>query len=175
MATPTKRVYWDACAWIALIQREKIKLPSGAIEDRETMCRMVIEAAKNGALEILSSTLCLVEVCKAPGIKKRTSDKLAEFFENDYILITNLDRMVAECGRELMIAHCVLKPPDAVHIATAAVSPGVEEMHTFDDRLIKLDGLIGKADGTKLKICRPDAGAPPVPLFEPTRGAKENT
>jgi hypothetical protein len=48
-------------------------------------------------------------------------------------------------------------------------------MHTFDDRLIKLDGLIGKADGTKLKICRPDAGAPPVPLFEPTRGAKENT
>jgi hypothetical protein len=40
---------------------------------------------------------------------------------------------------------------------------------------IKLDGVIDKADGTKLKICKPDAAAPPAPLFEPTRGAKENT
>jgi predicted nucleic acid-binding protein len=115
---------------------------------------------------ILTSTFCLVEVCKAPTSKKTTSDKLAEFFENDYILITNLDRMVAERGRELMIAYGSLKPPDAVHIATAAVSPGVEEMHTFDDRLLKLDGLIDKADGTNLKICKPDAGAPPAPLLE---------
>ena len=87
-------------------------------------------------------------------------------------LITNLDRMVAERGRELMIAYGSLKPPDAVHIATAAVSPGVEEMHTFDDRLLKLDGLIDKADGTKLKICKPDAGAPPAPLLETARGGK---
>jgi predicted nucleic acid-binding protein len=175
MATPTKRVYWDACVWIALIQREKISLPDGGTEDRETICRMVIEAAKKGSLEILTSTFCLVEVCKAPTSKKTTSDKLAEFFENDYILLTNLDRMVAERGRELMIAYGGLKPPDAVHIATAAVSPGVEEMHTFDDRLLKLDGLIDKADGTKLKICKPDAGAPPAPLLEATHAGKEKT
>jgi predicted nucleic acid-binding protein len=174
MANPTKRVYWDACVWIALIQREKISLPNGGTEDRETMCRMVIEAAKKGTLEILTSTFCLVEVCKAPGSKK-TSDKLTEFFENDYILLTNLDRMVAERGRELMITHSGLKPPDAVHIATAAVSPGVEEMHTFDDRLIKLDGLIDKADRTKLKICKPDAGSPPAPLFEAARGGEGKT
>jgi predicted nucleic acid-binding protein len=174
--TPTKRVFWDACVWIALIQREKmISLPTGGTEDRETMCRMVIEAAKKGSLEILTSTFCLVEVCKASTSKKTTSDKLAEFFENDYILITNLDRMVAERGRELMIAYGSLKPPDAVHIATAAVSPGVEEMHTFDDRLLKLDGLIDKADGTKLKICKPDAGAPPAPLLEAAHGGKEKT
>jgi predicted nucleic acid-binding protein len=166
MATPTKRVYWDACVWLALILREKIPLPKSGIEDRDTMCRMVIEAAKKGSLEILTSTFCLVEVCKTPADKKITSDKLAEFFENDYILLTNLDRMVAERGRELMVRHPGLKPPDAVHLATAAVSPGVEEMHTFDDRLLALDGAIDKADGTKLKICKPDAGAPPAPLLE---------
>ena len=175
MANPTKRVYWDACVWIALIQREKIPLPNGGTEDRETMSRMVIEAAKNGTLEILTSTFCLVEVCRAPGSKITISDKLAEFFENDYILLIYLDRMVAERSRELMIAYGDLKPPDAVHVATAAVSPGVEEMHTFDDRLIKLDGLIDKADGTKLKICKPDAGAPPAPLFGAARGGKQET
>lgn len=172
MASPTRRVYWDACVWIALIQREKIPLPGGGTEDRETMCRMVIEAAKNGSLEILTSTFCLVEVCKTPSDKKGISDKLAEFFENDYILLTNLDRMVAERGRELMIRFSSLKPPDAVHLATAAVSPGVEEMHTFDDRLLTLDGLIDKADGTKLKIRRPDAGAPPAPLLEGIHGGE---
>jgi predicted nucleic acid-binding protein len=166
MASLTKRVYWDACVWLALILREKIPLPGGGMEDRDTMCRMVIEAAKKGSVEILTSTFCLVEVCKAPGDKKMTSDKLADFFENDYILLTNLDRIVAERGRELMVRHPGLKAPDAVHVATAVVSPGIEEMHTFDDRLLALNGAIDKADGTKLKICKPDAGAPAAPLLE---------
>jgi predicted nucleic acid-binding protein len=172
MASPTRRVYWDACVWLALILREKITLPDGGIEDRETMCRTVIEAAKKGSTEILTSTFCLVEVCKVPSEKKETADKVADFFENDYILLTNVDRLVAERGRDLMVSHSGLKPPDAVHLATAAVSPGIVEMHTFDDRLLRLDGLIDKADGTKLKICKPDAGAPPAPLLEAMHGAK---
>lgn len=171
--SPTRRVYWDACTWIALIQREKTQLPNAGIEDRYTMCRIVIEAAKKGSIEILTSTFCLVEVCKAPGDKKDVSSKLSDFFENDYMLLTNVDRLVAERGRELMILYPGLKPPDAVHLATAAVSPGVEEMHTFDDRLLKLDGFIDKADGTKLKICKPNAGAPPAPLLEAMHGGED--
>lgn len=31
MASPTKRVYWDACVWLALILREKIPLPGGGM------------------------------------------------------------------------------------------------------------------------------------------------
>jgi len=42
----TKRVYWDACSWIALIQKEKILQPAGAVEDREMICKSVIEAAR---------------------------------------------------------------------------------------------------------------------------------
>jgi hypothetical protein len=61
--------------------------------------------------------------------------------------------------------HSGLKPPDAVHIATACIS-GVDEMHTFDDRLLGMDGIIDKSDGTKLKICKPDAGGPPAPLLD---------
>jgi len=55
MATSLKRVYWDACAWIALIQKEKIRDKRGVIiEDRETMCKAVIAAAKASKCEIVT-------------------------------------------------------------------------------------------------------------------------
>jgi hypothetical protein len=69
----------------------------------------------------------------------------------------------------MITGYSKIKPPDAVHLATAAVSPRVEEMHTFDARLLALDDLIYKADGAKLKICKPDPGAPAAPLLEAMR------
>jgi predicted nucleic acid-binding protein len=167
MATSPRRIYWDACAWIALIQNEKIRASNGRLlEDRGGLCRVVIEAAKAGAVEILTSTLSLAEVCKDPAIRSQGADAVSDFFENDYLLLVNVDRLAGERARRLMTGgYSGLKPPDAVHVATAAVS-GVEEMHTFDDKLLNLDGLIDKADGTKLKICKPDPGGPPAPLLD---------
>ena len=68
MATSLKRVYWDSCAWIALIQREKIRNDKGIVtEDRDTMCRTVwTAAAKDKTTEIVTSALSFVEVCKVP-------------------------------------------------------------------------------------------------------------
>src|SRR4051812_34778565 len=102
MAASPRRIYWDACAWIALIQREKIGRDGILLEDREMMCRVVIEAAKKGELEILTSTLCLAEVCKNPAVRADGADNVAEFFENDYILLVNPDRLVGERARTLM-------------------------------------------------------------------------
>lgn len=168
MAEPAKRVVWDACTWIALIQREKIQDKNGqCVEDRDTMCRVAIAAAKKGEIEIVTSTLCLAEVCKPPDSGKGVADKLADYFENDYVALANVDLAVAQRAREIMQAgYQSIKPPDAIHLATAALVIGVEEFHSFDGRLLKLDGRIDKADGTKLKICKPDSIGAPVPLLE---------
>jgi hypothetical protein len=40
----------------------------------------------------------------------------------------------------------------------------VDEMHTFDDALLALDGRLDKDDGAKLKICKASAGDP-TPLL----------
>lgn len=172
MATSPRRLYWDACAWIALIQNEKLRADSGRlIEDRGMMCRSVTEAAKAGAIEILTSTLSLAEVCKDPAIKNQTADAISDYFENDYLLLVNVDRLVGERARRLLTSGLAgLKPPDAVHLATAAMA-GVEELHTFDGRLLNLSGMIDKADGTKLKICKPDPGGPPAPLLDAIKAA----
>ena len=66
-----------------------------------------------------------------------------------------------------------LKPLDATHTATAAIA-NVEEMHTFDDAVLSLDGLINKDDGTPLKICKPDPGGPPAPLLDAMNAGAPN-
>lgn len=167
MATP-RRIYWDACAWIALIQKEQIRdAKTGVItEDRHGMCRNVIAAAEQGQVEIATSTLSFAEVCKNPGVKAQGEDKISAYFENDYLLMVNLDRAVGEKARALLLSGISkLKPPDACHLATALLS-GIDEMHTFDERLVNLSGLLDKSDGTKLKICKPDPGGKPAPLLD---------
>jgi predicted nucleic acid-binding protein len=167
MASLPKRIYWDACAWIALIQKERIRDASGAVvEDREQMCRTVIEAAKKGSFEIATSALSYAEVCKDTNVRGKDEDQIASFFEHDFILPVALDRLIGEHSRALMLkGFSGLKPPDAIHVATAAFV-SADEMHTFDSKLLSLSGLIDKRDSTKLKICKPDVGGAPGPLLQ---------
>ncbi|MBS7702700.1 type II toxin-antitoxin system VapC family toxin [Chelatococcus asaccharovorans] len=172
MANSPKRVYWDACTWIDLLQNERIADENGRIvQDRATMCKAVIHQAATGSIEIVTSALSLVEVCKHPRVRSDSPDLIAEYFENDFVILANLDRFSGERARELMLAgYSKLKPPDAAHLATAAIT-NVEEMHTFDDKLLSLDGFIDRADGIKLKICTPHADGPSLPLLELIAGS----
>jgi predicted nucleic acid-binding protein len=163
MATPPRRVCWDACVWIALIQGETIV--EGGV-DRATRCKAVIEQAKKAKIEIAMSALCLAEVCRNKDIKDADPQKISDFFEQDYLLLVNVDKDVGERARGLMMAGIPkLKPADACHLATAATTPNVVELHTFDEKLLNLNGSISKADGTPLRICWPDVGEPPPPLL----------
>lgn len=167
MANNPRRVYWDACIWIALIQREKNAVGGS---DRDTLCRAVIAEAKKNKFEILISTLSLVEVCKNPKIRTSDEDQIGAYFENDYILLMNVDRLVGEHARLLMMAgHTGLKPPDAIHVASAILG-NVSEFHTFDGsgkqkKLLDLDQKIDRLDGGKLRICTPDVDGKPPPLL----------
>jgi predicted nucleic acid-binding protein len=147
-----------------LIQAEKI-IEDGV--DRYTRCRAVIELAKKGKIEIAASALCLAEVCKNKDIKDGDPDKIAAFFEHEYLQIVALGREISEEARKIMMAGFAgLKPADACHLATAAMVPEVVELHTFDGKLLALDQKIIKADKTPLKVCLPDVGGHPPPLLE---------
>lgn len=168
MASFPRRFYWDACAWIAFIQQEQLPDPNGIVEDRESMCRSVLVAAKEGKAEIVTSTLSLAEVCKNPASVSREAGRFADFLELDYVLLVSVDRAVGEKAREIMQGGIAsLKPADAIHAATAIVA-NVEALHTFDRKLLSLDGLLTRADGSKLRICKPDVGEPDLPLFAMT-------
>ena len=167
MPKAIKGVYWDACSWIALIQDEIVTLRDGSIERRGQMCRTVLEAAKAKKFEIFTSAFSLAEVNKTHSAGEvNTQDKLKDFFENDFIIIVELDRFAGELARDLMQSGFVgLKPPDATHLSSAALS-GVDEMHTFDQKLLNLNNQIDRPDGSKLRIIKPELAHTPAPLLE---------
>jgi predicted nucleic acid-binding protein len=140
-------------------------LPDGSVEDRGSLCRAVVTDAEKGEAEIFTSALSLAEVTKLPSDAPGDGDKIKAFFENDFIVIVQLDRRTGGMARDLMQkGYPGLKPLDAVHLASAA-SANVDEMHTFDRKLLNLDQKITKADGILLKICKPSMGGPPLSLW----------
>ncbi|MFT8245767.1 type II toxin-antitoxin system VapC family toxin [Roseomonas sp. BN140053] len=168
MPAPPKRLYWDACSWIALIQDETVSdADTGVMEHRGSMCRAVVAAAKKNIVELATSAFSLAEVCKRPPPgTPADAATLAAFFENSWVLNVSVDTYVGGLARDLLLdGHPGLKPADAVHLASA-LAARVEAFHTFDRRLLKLSGKIVALDGSPLLICKPEVPAPPAPLLE---------
>lgn len=69
-----------------------------------------------------------------------------------YIRAINCDRQIAEAARHLIWDFPHLKPKDAIHAATA-IAHQVDELHTYDEHLLKLSGKVGFPP---LKICEPE-------------------
>ena len=93
MAKPKPtRVYWDACTWIAYLNKEEnIRLPDGGTENRFLMCRDVLERAEKGEIEIATSTFTLAEVCKPKGVEIKNFENLPDFFNHSYIFMILVD------------------------------------------------------------------------------------
>lgn len=140
------RRYWDSNAFLGWFNGEP---------DKVDACGGVIRACERGDIEIVTSAVTLTEVIKVkgePSLKEEDEEKIKSFFENDYILIANLDRFVGEKARHLIWKHGHLKPKDALHVASALHTDCIV-LDTFDSDLLKLNG---KLDGTLIHIGVPD-------------------
>lgn len=165
MSSKVKRVYWDSCNWIGLINDEEKKIAS---------LRYVYEQAKNKEIEILTSTFTLSEVYRLKcedGEKRLPEDKdkiFEELLDQEFVFHVTVTREIGIYARRLLRRIDGLKcPQDAIHLASAAIN-NVDELHTFDgNHLLPFDQKIDRKDGQKLRICAPPN--PPVSqvgLFE---------
>ncbi len=105
--------YWDSSTFIAFFREE---------EGRVDLCRAIIDAAINGEVRIVTSTLSFSEVVHIRGYERLTpelEDELRAFFEYDFIVPVVLDRTISEYARELMWRHSHLRPYDANHLSSA--------------------------------------------------------
>lgn len=146
-----RRAYWDACAFLGLLNKEV---------DKHSDCLAVWKEAEARKTVIYTSFFTWAEVFKAKCEGKakplaEEGDKAVEgLLSQPFIEAVVVDETIGTSARRLMRRHPECKKPtDAVHLATA-LRLGVDEMHTYDGSdLLSLDGKIMGSDGRYLTIC----------------------
>lgn len=145
------RRYWDSSAFLAWLLPEP---------EREDACNSVLRAAEDGELELVTSALTLTEVIKLrgkPELKREHEATIAKFFENEYIILRNVDRFIALAAQRLVWEEN-LSPKDSIHVATA-LRWKIPVLDTFDDDLIALNGKLtleeGNPNSPRLEITMP--------------------
>lgn len=165
------RIYLDACAWIAYINRELPGPESSFTEPRYDMCRETLKSAEREEIEIVTSAFTLAEVCKRVPDTLSPAINLPAYFDQPYILLVPVDKAIGLRAQNLQLSGLVKKkPPDAVHLAAALVH-SIPVFHTFDAGLLGLNQLLTMDDGNQLTICMPTRENPAPPLLEAMRDA----
>lgn len=149
-----KKVYWDACAWLGLLNGETEK--SQALE-------VVWKGAEKGDIQIWTSAFCIAEVFRVKcendwsKLSPENDDKINNMFNQSFVQLVQVDLEIAQLAKKLLRTHQTLKKPsDAIHLATSVVWD-LDQFHTYDHSdLLRLDGQIATINGTYISICRPD-------------------
>ena len=166
MTKSVPRIYWDACTWIALINKEMPNATNSIQHNRFDLCRETIKRAEVGEIEIVTSAFTLAEVCKRPPDPTSPANNLPSFFNQKYILLVNVDKEVSLKAQSLLLANLAgLKPPDAIHLASALIAE-ISVFHTFDDRLLTKSDQLSLSDGSTMKIVRPNEELPMPELLK---------
>jgi len=129
-----EQVYWDSNAFLGFLNDEP---------DKADACTLVLKAAENGHLMIVTSAIALAEVIYLKGQKKLDPAKRAKidhFFRASYISVRNVTRETSDLARNAVWDNGV-RPMDAIHVATACLHK-IPAMNTFDGKLIARSGLV---------------------------------
>ncbi len=130
--------YWDANIFLSYINQ---------VPERTPDLDALFEEARDGAIEIMSSTLSIVEVAFAA--EEQLGGPLSEEIEDGIeslwhvpspVKLVEFSTLIARRARRLIRRAreqgWSLKPADAIHLATAE-QMAVDEFHTYEK--IKLD------------------------------------
>jgi predicted nucleic acid-binding protein len=155
-------IYWDGCIFIDYFQKEPSRIA--------TLDALVLEA-RDGKILLVTSTLSIAEAAfgeheRPPG--RLNTAKLEEldaaWHDRSVILLWEFHAGIAEEARRIIREGVHndrgLRSADAIHLATAK-DAGVESFHTYDEKLLKWDGIY-------FPIKEPASERPMLPHFSDT-------
>jgi len=127
--------YWDSCVFIDGLRQTPGRFPQIAQLDA---------TAKSGDIYIFCSTLAIAEVVKMNSygpLRTAEEQNIAAYFRHKFIKLIQVDRTIARSAAEIVRQH-ELKPPDAIHVATAIRTRGCV-LYTYDKQLLDKSGQTG--------------------------------
>lgn len=122
------RLYWDTGVFLCLINKDETT--------RRAICEEILKHAKAGRVLICTSTFTIVEVIRPKGIKfpiPLTPAQVAileGMFKWPFVKKYQVDETLALKAAQLS-RETGLKPPDAIHAATA-ISAGCDVLQRWD-------------------------------------------
>lgn len=132
MVEQYKKPYLDSSVFIALVKREI----RGDV-NRGEIAKHILDSAANGQFPIVTSTLTLAEVHKKRGMASTLStaqdETILALFENEYVQLVDLDRLIGERANRLCREYDLLGN-DAVHLASA-MRAGCDVLLAWDHHL----------------------------------------
>jgi len=134
------RRYWDSNAFLGWLNREPESVDA---------CDGIIDEAKAGRCEIVTSTFTFAEVFWVRGVPLKSDQihAIDQLFRHKWIIPARLDRPTAELARELLQEFAQdddLTPRDSVHLASAIRARKLGGVVCFDTWDKKLHGFTGK-------------------------------
>ncbi|MGR3311228.1 MAG: type II toxin-antitoxin system VapC family toxin [Candidatus Brocadiales bacterium] len=143
--------YWDANVFIAHIKDEKSPLRS---QGETSGLREIVNEIDEDKANLVSSVIVNTEIL--PGdLTKEQKERYNSIFKRPNIVLINVHTNVANKASEIRDYYrqrtVSILTPDAIHLATALLID-VDIFHTFDDKLLNLDGNVM---GENLKIRKP--------------------
>lgn len=157
MADAFTRPYLDANVYIAAIAG-----PKGEDPAKVQLAANLLQLAEDGHYEVVASTFLAAEVIKSPGsptpLDPQEESTIAGYLQRGFIVMYEVDMRIAEKARQLS-RDFGLKPPDAVHVATA-IRGGCDQFLTWDDKLHKGGRMI-----ESVYVCEPHLAGRQGTLF----------
>lgn len=158
MPNNMKMVYWDTCVWVAYSDDKSSPGPNVDPGDWHWRCTEVVRRAAAKELRIFTSELTVAEAYKIPPGEDGDLKNIPEMFDVSYISLVPVEMDVIIHARRLMRSGVgSIRICDAIHLSSAVVA-GVDELHTFDNDLLKLDGKVDFGKLSCPKICWPSQG-----------------
>lgn len=171
MPNSPRRIYWDSCVFLSFVENHP---------DRASDIETLMGEAEQGRIEIVTSTVSITEVAFAPEEReKKALSQTVDAAINGLwrspspIKLVEFHGGIADRARDLLRTALtsgikMLKPMDAIHLATA-LTLNVDEFQTYDEPLMRYAELFS------LTMAKPFVGQTSMGLIAPPASGESGT